>query len=205
MSQAEQGCRRIAGSNGVTDRGQSGMHDKARHTAIASAELLRATGTTVALLRAFSTRLGDPTAGTEQFPAQVGRPPGTLAGVAVTAASADMAQPFSAAATAAGASSYVGEVDALRGIAMSAVIAIHCGLLPFGWMGVWLFFVISGSVITSILAGSAAASPGWKMCGVSMFAAHCAYGRCILDLSLRMLACWCGWGKSSHSKNCPTY
>jgi peptidoglycan/LPS O-acetylase OafA/YrhL len=49
---------------------------------------------------------------------------------------------------------YVPEVDALRALAMSAVIAFHCGLMPFGWMGVWLFFVISGfAVTTSLLAG----------------------------------------------------
>jgi peptidoglycan/LPS O-acetylase OafA/YrhL len=51
-------------------------------------------------------------------------------------------------------SAYVGEVDALRCLAMTAVVLQHCQLLPFGWTGVWLFFVISGFAITSSLLGS---------------------------------------------------
>ncbi|MBO0734105.1 MAG: acyltransferase [Methylocapsa sp.] len=49
---------------------------------------------------------------------------------------------------------YVSEVDALRALAMTAVFAYHCDLMPFGWAGVWLFFVISGFAITSSLLGS---------------------------------------------------
>ncbi|MFC6445795.1 acyltransferase family protein [Shinella zoogloeoides] len=41
-----------------------------------------------------------------------------------------------------------GEVDSLRCFAMLAVVAQHCGILPFGWTGVWLFYVISGFVVT---------------------------------------------------------
>jgi peptidoglycan/LPS O-acetylase OafA/YrhL len=50
-----------------------------------------------------------------------------------------------------GPSAYVPEVDALRAIAMAAVVAFHCKLMPFGWMGVWLFYVVSGFSVTTSL------------------------------------------------------
>jgi peptidoglycan/LPS O-acetylase OafA/YrhL len=42
----------------------------------------------------------------------------------------------------------IDEIDGLRALAMTMVIAQHCGLAPMGWTGVWLFFVISGYVIS---------------------------------------------------------
>jgi peptidoglycan/LPS O-acetylase OafA/YrhL len=39
-------------------------------------------------------------------------------------------------------------LDILRFIAMFAIVGQHCDLTPFGWTGVWLFYVISGFVVT---------------------------------------------------------
>lgn len=44
------------------------------------------------------------------------------------------------------------EIDSLRAVAMIGVVAMHAKILPFGWMGVWLFFVISGYVVTLSIA-----------------------------------------------------
>jgi peptidoglycan/LPS O-acetylase OafA/YrhL len=63
------------------------------------------------------------------------------------------------------------QVDALRAIAMTAVIVEHCGLMHFGWMGVWLFFVISGFVVTGSLLKDRGRAPGgtvlWKFARVN--------------------------------------
>jgi len=53
----------------------------------------------------------------------------------------------------------IGDVDTLRALAMTSVIAQHCKILPFGWMGVWLFFVISGFVVTTSLLSRGAGDP----------------------------------------------
>lgn len=50
--------------------------------------------------------------------------------------------------TATAASTRLPALDGLRAVAMTMVVAQHCHLLPFGWTGVWLFFLISGYVIT---------------------------------------------------------
>ncbi|MGB7249718.1 MAG: acyltransferase, partial [Phormidesmis sp.] len=59
-------------------------------------------------------------------------------------------------------SSYRAEIDGLRAIAVIAVIINHFdkGLLPSGYLGVDIFFVISGFVITSSLARRPAKSFG---------------------------------------------
>lgn len=53
------------------------------------------------------------------------------------------------------------EVDVLRAVAMTMVVAQHCGLMPFGWTGVWLFYVISGYVITRNFRRGPAHSGPW--------------------------------------------
>jgi peptidoglycan/LPS O-acetylase OafA/YrhL len=77
------------------------------------------------------------------------------AGGVISAELAERAHPSrpACAGTVRGVSTYVPEVDAVRAIAMTAVIVSHCKLMPFGWMGVWLFYVVSGfSVTTSLLS-----------------------------------------------------
>jgi len=46
---------------------------------------------------------------------------------------------------------HIPEIDGLRGVAIASVMAFHLGNFPIGWMGVPLFFVLSGYLITSIL------------------------------------------------------
>lgn len=58
----------------------------------------------------------------------------------------------------------VGPVNSLRCFAMTAVVAQHSGLMPFGWTGVWLFYVISGFVVTlSVIGREDDAGPGQRL------------------------------------------
>lgn len=52
------------------------------------------------------------------------------------------------------------EIDGLRALAMTMVVAQHCGIAPFGWTGVWLFYCISGFVITRRLVHGDSAEEG---------------------------------------------
>src|SRR4051812_16918919 len=55
---------------------------------------------------------------------------------------------------------YVPGLDGLRCLAIAAVILFHGGFVRTGWVGVWLFFVVSGFVITrSLLASTAGKLP----------------------------------------------
>lgn len=46
---------------------------------------------------------------------------------------------------------HVPALDGYRGIGVATVVAFHFGLLPGGWLGVDLFFVLSGFLITRIV------------------------------------------------------
>jgi peptidoglycan/LPS O-acetylase OafA/YrhL len=48
-------------------------------------------------------------------------------------------------------SHYRPDIDGLRAIAVGAVFFFHCGWLPSGYLGVDVFFVISGFLVTSIV------------------------------------------------------
>jgi peptidoglycan/LPS O-acetylase OafA/YrhL len=48
-------------------------------------------------------------------------------------------------------SARLAELDGLRGIAVGFVVLFHFGLFPPGWIGVQLFFVLSGYLISDIL------------------------------------------------------
>ena len=57
-------------------------------------------------------------------------------------------------------SQYIQSLDSLRGFAVVAVLFFHCsyGIFAGGWIGVDLFFVLSGYLITSLLQNEFSAS-----------------------------------------------
>ncbi len=60
----------------------------------------------------------------------------------------------------------VDALDGLRGAAVLAVVALHAGVFPWGWVGVDVFFVLSGFLITGILLDArTAGASGWSSYG----------------------------------------
>lgn len=57
---------------------------------------------------------------------------------------------------------HIKSLDALRGIAVLAVLAFHTEYLPCGWIGVQLFFALSGFLISGILLRVKNTSLGFK-------------------------------------------
>jgi peptidoglycan/LPS O-acetylase OafA/YrhL len=57
----------------------------------------------------------------------------------------------------------ISALDGLRGIAIALVVAFHLFAFPQGWIGVDIFFVLSGYLITTILLNERNETHFWKM------------------------------------------
>ncbi len=77
---------------------------------------------------------------------------------------------------------YRPQLDGVRAVAITLVIVFHLGYLPGGWIGVDVFFVLSGYLITSILLSR----PGWSLPSLRRFWSRRA--RRLLPAVLVMLA-----------------
>lgn len=53
-------------------------------------------------------------------------------------------------------------LDGLRGLAFLRIFFVHTDYINFGWVGVQLFFVLSGFLITGILVDMKRALPSGK-------------------------------------------
>ena len=64
---------------------------------------------------------------------------------------------------------HIAPIDGLRALAVAAVIFYHLGFkwIPGGFLGVDVFFVISGYVITRLLLDSILLANGLELLGVS--------------------------------------
>ncbi|HWB13242.1 MAG TPA: acyltransferase [Pirellulales bacterium] len=73
-------------------------------------------------------------------------------------------------------------LDGLRGLAILSVLAFHLGLLPGGSLGVDVFFVLSGFLITALLVEE------WQWCGtISLRAFYLRRGLRLLPAFLALL------------------
>ncbi len=95
-------------------------------------------------------------------------------------------------------SSHVTSLDGLRALAILAVMALHSGVpgASVGWLGVDLFFVLSGFLITSLLAGEFARNGGislakfWGRRFLRLMPAYCVYA-CAITAAITLFH-W-GW------------